>query len=182
MKSAFTHLLGSCIVCGLAIVGYWVWYGMVEHESAQIVLLENQILTNAQTEKRVAAARASLSQIEGYETRIQNYFITETAVPSFIDTLQLQGEAQGTKISVLSVSKETVAGQSMLALALSIGGTFDAVMRTTGAIEYAPYAIMISGYSIQNDAANSWHASMTLFVGLSAPTASTTRATSTPPL
>jgi hypothetical protein len=105
---------------------------------------------------------------------VQHYFISETGVVAFIDNLEALGRVSGAAaIKVLSVSTGDVSAQPTFTFSLSIKGTFDAVMRTIGAIEYAPYAISISSLSIGQDAKNDWHANLTFLVGAST--------TSTPP-
>lgn len=175
MKGPQLHFVGACILCVIVSIGYVAWYNLIKDTSMQIALTEDQLRAHTQTEKRIAAARASLTQIDGYDAKIRNYFLEESAVSAFIDKLQSDAENKKVKLEVLSVGKEPVSGHPMLSLTLSITGTFDAVMRTTGGIEYAPYAMSISAYSIQNQSPNVWHATMTLAVGLASTTASTTQ-------
>lgn len=179
MKSPFLHLIIWLSVCAATFVGYGFWYAAVANKSMAVADLQNQINMKTETSIRVAAARTALAEIAGDESVVQSYFVPETGVVSFIDDLQARAHAQTAVMKVLSVSTGGgTAKQSNLTLllAININGTFDAVMRTVGAVEYAPYDLSISGLSLGEDGKNTWHADLELVVG-SVPT--TAEATST---
>ncbi len=167
MKSPFLHLIIWLSVCAATFVGYGFWYAAVAHKSMAVADLQNQINMKTETSIRVAAARTALAEIAGDESVVQSYFVPETGVVSFIDDLQARARAQTAVMKVLSVSTGGTAKQSNLTLllAISINGTFDAVMRTVGAVEYAPYDLSISGLSLGEDGKNTWHADLGLVVG-----------------
>jgi len=169
MKSSLVRLVLACVLCAAALIGYWIWYGAVSAKSAATTALQSQIDTKTAAASRMAATRSALAEIVGDEAMVRNYFISETGVVAFIDSLEARGRTTGsTTVSILSVSTDGAFAQPAFKFALSINGTFDAVMRTVGAIEYAPYAIAISSLSIGKDAKNVWHADLTFFVGASA--------------
>ncbi len=178
MKSPTFHLIVWLLICGATFVGYGFWYAAVTHESVVVADVQNQINTKTQTATRIAAARTALAEISGDESLVQSYFVPETGVVSFIDMLESLASAQKADLKVLSVSTGGTAQLSNLTLLLtvSIDGTFDAVMRTIGAIEYTPYDLSLSALSVTKDAKNVWHADMGLVVG-SVPAS---QATSTP--
>lgn len=165
MKSPLVHAILACSVCIAMITGYGVWYAIVEAKSIVVADMENQISTKTETANRIASARASLAEISGDEDNLRNYFVPETGVVAFINNLEAQGKTLGATVRVLSVSTSGVSTQSALAFTLTLKGTFDAVMRTIGAIEYAPYDLSISTFSLGQDDKNSWHATLDLLVG-----------------
>lgn len=165
MKSPFFHIIVACSVCIVTMIGYGVWYSVIGSKSAAVADLENQITAKTQATSRIASARASLAEVSGDEASMQNYFVPETGVVAFINTLEALGQAQGAAVSVLSVSTSGTNAQPSLTLALTIKGTFDAVMRTVGAIEYAPYDLSFSTLSLGQDTTNSWHADLSFIVG-----------------
>jgi len=183
MRSPLTQsILASVLFCG-ALVGYQVWYSKIQEKSSTVAALTNQIELNTKAEKRVALVRASLADIADVEVSIQNYFVSDASIVSFIDTLQTQGHAQGATLEVHSVAKGGSSLQPVLTLTLGVDGTFDAVMRTIGTVEYAPYAITISQLALRlTDKADkgTWHADLTLLVSsLPATFATTTSAMAT---
>lgn len=165
MKSPYIHLILALVVCVLSLIGYGVWYTTITTKSATATTLQTRIDTKLGNISRLNMTRNALADMASDEMLVQNYFVSETGVVTFIDGLETRGRAQGTIINVLSVSTGGTLTQPTLEFALSIIGTFDAVMRTIGAIEYAPYAISVSTVSIGQDAKNSWHADVKLLVG-----------------
>lgn len=166
MKSALPQTVFATGICIAAISGYGFWYAAVGAKSVAVSDLDSQILAKTETASRIASARTSLAQIAGDEANIQNYFVPETGVVTFIDSLQAKGKALGATVDVLSVSSTgSKPAASSLAFSLAISGTFDSVMRTVGAIEYAPYALTISELSVTKAAKNGWRANMNLLVG-----------------
>ena len=165
MKSSFMKLIIVLVICAGALTGYGVWYAVVSIKSAAVADLESQITTAIETASRVASVRSALSKIAGEETIVQSYFVPESSVVSFINSLESRGRSQGVTISVLSVSAGGELVQPTLVLTLTIKGTFDAVMRSIGTIEYAPFALSISDLSLGQDSKNGWHANVRMHVG-----------------
>jgi hypothetical protein len=175
MKSSLFHFVVALIALIAVLSGYGVWYSVVAAKSSLVANLQSKIDAKMETANRTASARAAMTEIASDETAIQSYFVPETSVVTFINNLEAQGQAQGTAVNVLSVSAGTGA-RPTLALSLTVKGTFDAVMRTVGAIEYAPYDLSVSQFSLEQDARNSWHANIGIIVG----SANSKTATSTP--
>lgn len=164
MKSPLSHLaiaLASTVLLGVA---YGFWYAAVANKSREIASLQDQITTTVETVSRIAAARASLAQVASDEKRVQSYFVSEGGVVSLIKTLEAQGASQGVEVGVRSVSSGGTPARPTLQLALTIKGTFDATMRTVGAIEYAPYSLSIASLTVGQDAKDAWHADMNIVV------------------
>lgn len=174
MKVHFFHLVAALTVAVAALVGYGFWYAAIAADSAAVANLQSRITAKAETVSRIISARAALAEISGNEAVVQSYFVPETGVVAFIDGLEALGKAQGTVVSILSVSAGAVGAQPTFMLSLTVKGAFDAVMRTVGAIEYAPYDLSISGLSLMRNDKNDWQADLKLLVG------SVSTATSTP--
>lgn len=176
MKSHLLHLVSALIIVIAVFFGYGIWYSTIVDKSAVVASLQDQIVEKAETASRTASARVALAEIAGGGTSVQSYFVPETGVVAFIDGLEARGKEQGATVDVLSVSKSSGA-QPVFTLALAITGTFDAIMRTVGAIEYAPYDLSISTLSLGQDGKNGWNANLNLLVGS---VNSVSMATSTP--
>ena len=176
MKSPRTHFFIALIVSITAFIGYGIWYAIVSAKSAEVADVQSQIAAATNTMSRIAVARTALAEVAGDEAKMQSYFVSDTGVVSFINALEAIGLSTNTTVNVLSVSPGTSPARPTLQLNLSVKGAFDPVMRTVGAIEYAPYAVSISMLSVGQDAKGSWHADMSINVG----SASSEAATSTP--
>lgn len=182
MKSPLIHAGIALLVSIAALIGYRAWYSVIEEKSSSVATIENKIKASAETETRLAAARAALVGIEDDEAKIRGYFVPETEVVSFIERLENQGKAQGVAVAVVSVAKGGTTALPTLTFSISIQGTFDAVMRMVGAIEHAPYALTLSGLSLQLDEKKGWSADLKLTVHSvsSAPLVPVPAATTTP--
>lgn len=178
MKSSLIHLISAVLVCSAALAGYGTWYAFISAKSITVADLQKQIDTKVETVSRVASTYATLAGIVDDETVVQNYFVPEAGVVAFINVLEMQGKAQGTTVNVLSVSTMNTSARPSLALLFSIKGTFDAVMRTVGSIEYMPYNLSVTTLSLRKDDKNSWHADLKLIVGSRASGTATTSSSS----
>ncbi|MEK7086166.1 MAG: hypothetical protein AAB709_00900 [Patescibacteria group bacterium] len=165
MKSSSTHFILVLAASLLISAGYGIWYAAVSNKSNDVAELQNKITTATETVARIASARAALAEISSDEAKVRSYFVSETEVVAFINNLESRGLAQGAPIQVLSVSTSGSSARPTLLLTLAAQGTFDAIMRTVGAIEYAPYDLTISSLSIEQDAKDAWQATLNLIVG-----------------
>ena len=172
MKSSFIQFTIAFAVCVSALVTYGFLYAAVSAKSVVVANLESEIAMANEATSRAASMRAAMTKITSDEAAIQSYFVPEIGVVTFITDLEARGRLQSAAVNVLSVSAGGEAKQPTLVLTLTINGTFDSVMRTVGAIEYAPYALSISGLSLGQDGKDGWRANLKLRVGsLSANTA-----------
>ncbi len=170
MKSSSTQLVIALIGGSILLGGYGAAYAAISKKSATVASLGEQISAATRSVTRTTSVRAALTEIKGDEATIQSYFVSEADVVSFITALEALGTTQGTEVRVLSVSASTLAEQPILKLALSVKGPFDAVMRTVGAIEYAPYDIEIATLTVSHDATDKdssslWSANINLIAG-----------------
>jgi hypothetical protein len=174
MKNLAVQLTLAALACTLSLVSYAIWYSVITEKSNDVSGLERQIQAKTGASDRSNVTSDDLDLVAASEASVQSYFVPETAAATFIDGLQARGLQFAATTSILSVSAQSLANQPMLALSLTITGTFDSVMRTVGAIEYAPYAISIRSLSLGQVAKNSWQASLSILVGSRAGAATTT--------
>jgi hypothetical protein len=71
---------------------------------------------------------------------------------AFLGDLEKQGKAQGAAVEVLSVTDQD-ATKRRISLSLKITGSFDAVVRTLGTIEYGPYDAVLTNVTLDSVAA-----------------------------
>jgi hypothetical protein len=163
MKSPYLHLVIWVLICVAAIAGYWTWYNSVATESVEAANLQTQTVNAAD----LVADRTTLAELSGDQTTVEGYFVPETGMVSFVTYLQGLAQAESANMKVLSVSTSGTIEQSNFEFVLSINitGTFDSVMRTIGAVEYAPYDLTVSNLSMTQSARNEWQANLELNVG-----------------
>ena len=163
MTSALKQLILALIVLGFALVGYSLWYHSVSAASRNATTLATAIAAASAANQEASQARSAASGLLSSETVVNQYFLTDGGVVPFLENLQSIGTNAGAQLQVLSVS--ALKGDTGLTVALHITGSFDAVARTVGAIEYAPYDLTEESLALANDGKNAWHADMTIGVG-----------------
>ena len=142
MKKQFIPLIGALILLVVVITAYGFWYSVVTAESAQADALAAQIETQSDATAKLAQAKSETAQLSSQEATIDQYFVATNDVVPFLTQLQSTGKFLGANVQVESVAANPATPYGQLNLALSITGTFDAVARTIGSIEYGPYWIL----------------------------------------
>ena len=105
--------------------------------------LEQELLEKQDEVLRVASAKAALPILARSEEALLSYRTRSSDIVPLLERLEKQGRAEGATVEVLSVSPEQAGTQSRILISLTASGTFDAVMRTLGTIEYGPYDITV---------------------------------------
>ena len=148
MKTHFIQLIFSVVILLLVIGGYVFWYSIVTAKSAEASTLQSQITTQSNTATQTAQAKVELAQLTSQEATINQYFVQTNNVVPFLEQLQSIGKFLGADVQVASVSAVPGTPYGHLDLSLSITGSFDAVSRTVGAIEYEPYDTTITSFAL----------------------------------
>lgn len=145
---------------------YGIGYSLLSKESERSSKLATQAAQKSTELERVARAHVALSTLQGDETNLDQYAITKSGVVPFLESLQATGRPLGATVNVISVADQKDGKHDRIALSLSITGTFDAVMRTLGTIEYGPYDGVITRVSFDSAGKGQWTATLTYSVGL----------------
>jgi hypothetical protein len=140
MKSSFGALVVALLILAGSGAVLGAAYLYVVSESATAAELAAKLSDKKAESKRVGAIAAAREELKGDEALINNYFISESNIVSFLTNLQNRGSALGSTVTIGSVGGDKA--KTLLTIALSIAGPFDAVMRTLGSIEYAPYSVV----------------------------------------
>jgi len=175
-SSAKTQLAFAALLFIASLAAYGSWYAIVSARSAEAAQLATDIQTKDQDASKLQAAKAALASLEGDEAAIGAHFVSTADVVPFLEGLQAEGSKLGTTVSIASVSADTDATRPTLALSLQINGSFSAVLRTLGAVEYAPYFVSVSDLSLSTAPATpatasapaepaGWSATVSLVVG-----------------
>ena len=164
MKSPLNHIITACVIGAIVFLIHGFLYTVIVKKSTEVATLQNQIDIKREKINSIISSRVALAKIAKDEAIVKKYFVSENDIVAFIDDLQTRGASQGTVVKVLSVSAGTASIKSSLTLPITVAGTFDSVMRTVGMIEYAPYNITISKFSLSKDE-KIWESNIELIVG-----------------
>ncbi|HEV7121750.1 MAG TPA: hypothetical protein VGN56_02915 [Candidatus Paceibacterota bacterium] len=166
MKNPLIQLALAFLLLVAGIGAYGIWFVAVDTENAHARDLAGQIQTKSQDATRIAEAKATLAALATDEASVGSHFVSTDDVVPFLSGLQNTGSALGSKVEVASVGAVPVqAGQGHLNLSLHITGTFDSVLRTLGALEYAPYDMRLTNLSLDTASKGVWSASASFSVG-----------------
>ncbi|HYE22886.1 MAG TPA: hypothetical protein VEA92_00325 [Candidatus Paceibacterota bacterium] len=169
MKNAVLTQLSIAALFLIASVAAYVFsYLHVEGIGSRIVSAETEAQQKNAELMNIHEAQSALSVLTESEARIKGYFVPATAAVSFLESVGTAGDAFGADVSVVSVNEDTAeTGRTMLSLALQVRGSFEAVMRTVGTLEFAPYDITLTNISLDATDAEgaAWTAAANFTVG-----------------
>lgn len=149
---------------------YGYWYEVVAQESANAAQLAAEIQNKNQATLAAQAAQIALADLDASEGMVNAYFVSEAQVVPFLEDLQARGKEAGANVKVASVSTDKAGSRAILKVSLQITGPFSSIMGTVGRIEYAPYAITTSSFSVSklNNTEDSWIGTLNITVGSTA--------------
>lgn len=174
MNRTLLRLVIWVLIFVVAVGAYAYWYYLLTAADAEVATLAQQVNQRSVDETSAEQAADELSQLSGAESDIQGYFVVPDNVVSFLEEQQTLGTSLGAQMSVVSVTANPNP-HPHLDLALTISGSFVAVMRTVGAIEFSPYDITVSSLNLSTtntDTSSGWTAAMALSVGTASSTTS----------
>ncbi|MDB4991771.1 MAG: hypothetical protein JWL75_16 [Parcubacteria group bacterium] len=166
----YSHVAIGFVALVIAFSVYGTWYTRVGNESAKAESLAAQIQAKNVSTQKTQQSKSELEHALADEAAIKGYFINTQDIVPFLGDLQAEGSKYGAKVEVVSVSAEPAKPHAVLVLALRITGTFDAVERMLGAVEYESYDTVLSSVTLdtpgaENHAAPVWTAAATIRVG-----------------
>lgn len=165
MNRALSHLVIALVLLGLAVAGYAAAFLTIERTRTQIAEVTGKMLQRMDDQRRIQEAQGALAALSANEARITGYFLNEKDVVEFLEELESTGDTLGADVTVVAVNNERGATPPRVAVALRITGSFDAVMRTIGAIEYGPYDGVVTTVTMDDQGDGTWGASVTYSVG-----------------
>lgn len=138
-RVTFIHLILASVLTLSMVGAYLFWYKAVDKARGESAVLAENIRTQSQESAKVDAAKVALESLAEDEASIRGYLVKEEEIVPFLERLEETGAGLGATIDVVSVSTETRAERNRIMLSVKIEGSFDAVLRTLGSIEYGPY-------------------------------------------
>ncbi|MBU6321073.1 MAG: hypothetical protein KGI78_03895 [Patescibacteria group bacterium] len=165
--SVVAPILATCaLVAALAV--YASSWSSVGAAKAAVADLARKVEAASAESVRLASIDGRLASLGTEAGTIDNYFVPEADVADFINELETRGKEAGAAISIASVAAvpATGAAHPALSIAVTIRGSFDAVLRALGSIEYSPHALSVTSAAVAAAPdGKSWTASANLLVG-----------------
>lgn len=167
MSRTIIFLSISVALLASAMTAYGLWYRYAAQAADRAAALATEIAERRMDLDRARDAEARLASLAEDEVAIQKHFVSTQDVVPFLESLERTGSALGADVEVVSVGAVTEPRPS-LNVSLKITGGFDSVLRTLGAIEYAPYDIEIVSLTfdtVPTGTASAWTAAATFVIG-----------------
>jgi len=165
MKKPLIHLVIALLVLAVAGTVYVFWYERVTALEREVAELATQAEQADRAAADIASARSALSKLVADEAFFGSYFVSTSTVVSYLENLETTGDELGSLVEVVSV---TPAGSARLSISFRATGSFAAVMRTLGAIEFGPYDASMMNLTLDTNASTEgeWTATGVVSVGM----------------
>ncbi len=159
--AALIYASTAVLVALLSVLGYVWWFSQVRALAADASSLKAQIEAKTQEHSGGAAVRDLRAALVEQEEFVESSFVPEDDIVWFLESLETTGAREGVQVGVVSVSD---AENGRIEIALTLRGSFSALMRTLGAIEHGPYASTSKNLTLDTLEEGMWSASYTLIV------------------
>lgn len=166
-RTPYIHLVAAGLLLLIAVGAYALWYTHVRKLSAEAAQLSSQLQTIGDAGGRTSSVRRELDEVTRREADIYRRFVGSDTIVTYLEAVEATGRGLGARVKVVSVGNAPArAGHpAELQMALNISGSFDAVMRTLGAIEYQAYDTTLSNVTLDTPTGESWTATATFLIG-----------------
>lgn len=168
MSRSLAQLLVALGVLMVAGGLYAFWYYEVQQEAKQSGELQVQIQSTIESAVTAAETSDTLASLATDEAAIESYHIKLADIVSFLERIEGTGRALNASVEVVTVADKP-GSDGRMALTVRVMGSFDAVLRTLGAIEYGPYDSKITNLTFDTPATGgAWTAVAALSVAVDA--------------
>ena len=153
----------SALVVALALIGGYLWvFAGIQKMEEQALALSSEIAVKTSEQERASDTRAALEALVQDESNVRAHFVPTESIVPFLESLETLGSELGADVTVVSVSDPDDTGT--ITLSLSISGSFEAVMRVAGRIEYGPVASATKTLTLDAGDDGVWNAAATLAI------------------
>jgi secreted Zn-dependent insulinase-like peptidase len=132
-------IFGVTLVTLIAVAGLYVW-GFQEVTRISVIF--------------PVAAQNQSEAFRAQEAEVFSHFAQSNDIVTFLTYVETRGQAYDATVSVASVSDTAATGN--ITLALTIQGSFSAVMKTLAALEYGSYALSAQTITLEKRTEGPW--------------------------
>lgn len=162
-NSALIHLGIAILVAILAVIAYVWWQEQVLQAVSAARTLAEEASSVSGTQAETLRSKTELSTLTADEAFVEERFLPPSGIVEFLEGLEETGRSYEAEVSVVSVSD--VLDGDRIAIALSVEGSFDAVMRTLGTLEYGPRAVTVETVTLDTSGEGAWTLAGRFLVG-----------------
>ncbi len=149
MKSARIHIVIAALLLIALIAAYVGAYLLISGKTTEVRSLAEELAVKERAGAKNAAARDEAATLAESEAYVAGALLATGDAVAFLERLERTGKAYGATVSVASVD-DSAKGSGMISVALSISGSFDAVMHTLSAIEHEKPATAVKSVTFSS--------------------------------
>ena len=138
---------------------YALWFFKIQDMKIKVESLATEIAAKTNEYANVSKTLSVLQNVVAQETEVNTHLVPTNSIVAFLESIENLGEVFGTLVTVVSVSDPSPQGE--ITLALSIKGSFDAVMHTLGLIEHSQFASATKTLTLDTTGEGEWTAAVT---------------------
>lgn len=161
-RNPLIHLGVAVLFAVVSILAYAWWQSMVAQTLTQATEVTAKAKAVEQELSEITHAKQEVASLEENEQFVRERFLPLEDIVLFLERLEETGQKYGATVSVVSVGDAKTSNR--VSVALSAEGSFNAVMKTVGAIEYGPYASAVTSLTLDGGGEGNWNASFILDV------------------
>lgn len=162
MKKELLHFALALLIALIALAAYGLSFMVIAAAREEAAAAAHKVAEIRAEDEATAQAEGALAALAADEAAVEGYLVSPDDIVAFLEELESVGEAQGARVEVASVS--SVSSDNRIELAVRVEGTFAAVMRSLGVMEYGPRDLRLKQLildTIASDAGASWSAAAT---------------------
>lgn len=160
-RTPYIHAGIAALLALVLIAGYWFLLSYTRSLAGEASALSAHIAAASTAQAPGSGVREFRTQLEADEAFLRERSVPEGGIVDFLEALEDAGAQEGAQVEVVSVSD---AEGGRIEIALSLTGTFSAVMAAAGAIEHGPYASATKSLTIEAVEDGVWSAKHLLLV------------------
>ncbi len=165
MRPPTPHLVAAGFALLVAVGGAWSSYASLTEKSVAAAALHVEAGYKTSLAESASSAQAIRAEIARNERLLAEYFISDTEIAAFAANLERKGMELGVLVRDVSTVSIQADGRPAHRITLTVSGTFDALMRMTGSIEYSPYDISIESLAAMHAEGVIWSGDIVVIVG-----------------
>jgi len=161
----YLHIILAGLALFIVLSAYGVWWSEVSSRSAEAAQIRQEIQALGDTGGLNSSIRRALEELSMQEAELYRHFVGDDTIVQYLEEIETTAESLGASVEVVAVGDAKDA--SRVSVSLRIIGSFDAVMRTLGAIEYQQYDTTLATLTLDTPPSEgtNWTAAATFLVG-----------------
>jgi hypothetical protein len=150
IKNSTLILILSAAASILAVGLFFYFLKVIENKNTHISSTLITLQEKLKEQENAQIFVEKVNEIKLLQESVNNYFVDSNKIDTFVSFLEEMGSITGSNISVKNI-EVLESSQNRISFELSIGGTFEQVMRTVVLLENIPYQVSITKVYLNKD-------------------------------